>query len=144
MTTFGSREERAWAAGFFDGEGNVMASKSHNTMCPIVQMSQCKDGEKILNRFKAAIGGFGSVDLYREAGYLPRHSEMWRFSCTRFDEIETIMGALWPWLCDVKKAQFKETVAKVRTEFVAKTAIGKRQSISRMLGWVKARTLMSS
>lgn len=92
---------RAWAAGFFDGEGSVstFASPRGATTVRISVSQASRDGVPgALSRFQAAVGGHGTiVGPYR--GYL----YYWHTKSVR--SIEEVSTTLWPQLGMVKRQQ---------------------------------------
>lgn len=91
------REQLAWAAGFFDGEGSTCSKRS--TRCGEMTVPQ-KDPE-CLYRFQKAVGGLGAVDGPYRAKTFPIY--VWRLSKT-FD-VDCVLTALWPWLSGPKRRQ---------------------------------------
>lgn len=137
--------ERAWAAGFFDGEGHVAPRKVHmKSKNPDLQLAlysymdvaQTKDGEKMLTRFGRAVGGFGKIMGYKSlSGKIAYH---WRI--TDLGELQTIAGVLWPYLCDTKKAQFKHTITAITENALKRTAIsGKRGHMGNKINALKTK-----
>ena len=116
------REDRAWAAGFFDGEGSVSLAKNRWLRINIGQA----DPEP-LERFRAAVGLGRVLGPYQHVptrgGYLPKPHWMW--ATNQYDEIETIAGVLWPWLSGPKRAQFARVFLAAHS---AKASVGAKKS----------------
>lgn len=89
--------EVAWAAGFFDGEGNT----SHHRTAMQVMVAQV--GVEPLERFRLAVGGLGVVYLRHEARGNEQAAHGWRV--WRQADVETVLGLLWPYLCSPKRLQ---------------------------------------
>ena len=110
--------EKAWAAGFFDGEGSthvawVKARKDKDPLC-YVQLSIGQAGPlggKILSRFGEAISNLGK--LY--GPYKPmKHQTLqrWCYEVNGLEKILTALWYLWPWLSDVKRQQATLNIRK--------------------------------
>lgn len=105
-------EELAWAAGFFDGEGNVYLQTHRSQVesggvrrTPIlcVQISQ-KDREP-LDRFSRAVGVEGVRGPYKN-GVKLNGEQSWIYRmATTGQYARHILTLLWPWLTEVRKAQ---------------------------------------
>ena len=98
------REELAWAAGFFDGEGHVGATTTHRRD---LYLTISQVDRRVLDRFRDAVG-VGSVNgPYLHPVQQTRGNEQPRFYFTtaRFEHIQAIVTMLWTWLGDVKRAQ---------------------------------------
>lgn len=97
-----NREELAWAAGFFDGEGTshcrLPTSKTHRQL--VVQLEQYYDNEAV-EKLWEAFGLLGTV-YYRPRNNKPRY--IWEV--TGFEKVQFVMAAMWPWLCSPKKEQY--------------------------------------
>src|SRR5574343_144237 len=90
-----------WAAGLFEGEGCITTNRRK----PKLQL-QMTD-EDIVRRF-AAVVGVGYV-----SGPFPRahpRKPVYQWAVYRFDEFEYVIGGLWPWLGQRRKARCTEVV----------------------------------
>lgn len=108
--------EVAWAAGFFDGEGNVsVTNKRLNSRTIMVQIGQVD--REVLDRFKAAVGGVGNVngpyDRTRSSGN-PNHRPYFQYSCSNKDGVQHIIDTLWPYLSSPKREQIEHCIDVVR------------------------------
>lgn len=101
------REELAWAAGIFDGEGYI-GSKIRKTpggrRNPYIQMSisQYHDAE-VVERFTAALGIGSSSSRRRETARGPGVEYLWRVQS--FEKVQAAVAVLWPWLSGPKRRQ---------------------------------------
>lgn len=87
-----SETELAWAAGFFDGEGHTQRKRKTRVLSIGQKYPDC------LERFKAAIGHFGRL-------YGPYTKEMFYWSTTKLEDVDTVLTMLWPYLSKHKKNQ---------------------------------------
>lgn len=98
--------ERAWAAGFFDGEGHCQAAEGKYLIINVVQTET-----STLERFRAAIGGHGNI--------YPRslnHPEHWTpgycIQVGALAEVEHAVLLMWEFLSGPKRQQITEAFEK--------------------------------
>lgn len=92
------REELAWAAGFFDGEGNSRLNKGYGFIS-IRQVDKAT-----LDRFQSAVLGLGHIGgPYKNKSYAPIYS--WYVSS--FKDVQAVSTMLWPFLGEAKKSQLR-------------------------------------
>jgi LAGLIDADG-like domain len=97
-----NREELAWAAGLFDGEGTIGLNQRH------ISMSMAQVNPEVLLRFQAAVGGLGHVyGPYQRQE--KTHSQWWVFCPTSFEHTQAIVAMLWTFLSSPKKEQISKT-----------------------------------
>ena len=105
------REELAWSAGLFDGEGHIGARTGDHSQGPwkrldlYISISQVD--RRVLDRFRDAVG-VGSVNgPYLHPVIAARGNEQPRFyfQTQRFEHIQAVVAMLWPWLGEVKRQQ---------------------------------------
>jgi hypothetical protein len=93
-----NREELAWAAGFYDGEGTFCLDQGR------LSMSLAQINPEVLIRFKAAVNGLGRVyGPYQRK--VKTHSQWWVFCPTSFEHTQAIVAMLWSFLSSPKKEQ---------------------------------------
>lgn len=95
-----NRENLAWAAGFFDGEGHTRHDKKKRTIR--IQIPQTKSPELLL-KFKGAVG-VGVVRGPYKRGK-ENWSDYWAYSASSFQDVQAVVAFMWPWLGRVKKQQ---------------------------------------
>jgi len=115
--------ERAWAAGFFDGEGSVSVGGSsaerRSYLQPsfeIPQSSDCGVPESLV-RFQSIVecGSISGPHPPRNPwGRLPGYR--WELGGHR--NVETVAGLLWPWLGSVKRMQIEWALSRVHAGLV--------------------------
>lgn len=98
----------AWAAGFFDGEGNCNYTRQlRRDLSPRpkgrMQMSVSQKEPLLLQRFREAVGGVGYIREMRATAV--RKFPIWTWALTRFDEIENVIERMWPFLGVIKRTQ---------------------------------------
>ena len=105
MTTV--REELAWAAGFFDGEGCCgIRSKSGNLYVHISQ-----NDRKVLDRFKQAVGDVGHVNEFVD-NYLNRNGTRFQYQIGSFEGVQAVVVMIWIWLSPIKREQIVKAFNK--------------------------------
>ncbi len=92
--------ERAWAAGFFDGEGNVVRRKDNGIIVQIDQVDRDS-----LDRFREAVGAGHVLGPY--GPYQANRQAYYKFSACGVVNVQTIYDALGPYLGLVKSMQFE-------------------------------------
>lgn len=115
MTFNPNREELAWAAGFFDGEGHVRSCMT-NTRGGRVQpyrdwfLSISQVHPAVLERFRAAVGGIGTIGgPYKRKN--PNAQDVYRFAAGGFHHVQAIGAMLLPFLSPVKVEQFEASLS---------------------------------
>lgn len=102
-----SREDLAWAAGFFDGEGHIglatTGAKKLNRHLHI-QVVQTEEGP--LERLQTIIGGklYGPYPHGKRKPYKQLHID-------KFEDVQHVVCLLWPWLSRPKREQVKNALA---------------------------------
>lgn len=96
------REELAWAAGFFDGEGttNAYMQSSRPHLGTVLQLTISQVDRRTLERFLQAVG-VGKIYYIDRSEGNPIHT----FKVSRFELVQHVVAQLWPWLSDQKKEQ---------------------------------------
>jgi hypothetical protein len=97
-----NREELAWAAGFFDGEGNFRISRQNG-----LRMTATQTYRPHLERFKAAVSGLGFVyGPYRHGGSDGRKRQpIYHWHASSFEHAQAAAAMLFPFLGEPKRQQ---------------------------------------
>ena len=107
-----STVERAWAAGFFDGEGSVYTrhTKKHKgvttgKMYPLttVEMSLCQIRKEPLERFHKAVGVGRISGPYKPK--TPNSQPYWRWNTAGRPSSNAVLTTLWRYLSLPKREQ---------------------------------------
>jgi hypothetical protein len=114
------REELAWAAGFFDGEGSIGCYRKdeRRPASPMLQVSQVD--RFVLDRFQAALGGVGGIG----GPYKPKtanSSTYYTFRSQKFSDVQHIVATLWFWLSPQKRQDAHKALAAHRDWINART-----------------------
>lgn len=102
-----NREELAWAAGLFDGEGHT--GNAGLNRYPQMEIDQ-KDRE-VLDRFHAAVGGLGKIIAYSKPVRLGRGGGTY-FRWYAHKEAKAVFDLLAPTLSSRKRAQAEQAFSK--------------------------------
>lgn len=105
------REQLAWAAGFFDGEGHAGYWEQKGYGHIHLALSQSGD-HRVLDRFIAALG-FGAVSGPYKQGRT-RRRPVYRLTYHSFETAQAAIAILWQWLSPVKRQQAKSILVKYR------------------------------
>lgn len=121
----------AWAAGFFDGEGCFTATASNyyetseGRQCRrYLRLSVWQKHEPLLLQLQVALG-VGRIYVQKQR---PTSSAGFTWVCNGREAFH-VANALWPWLGEQKKADFKRallSVRKTRQNFVRQPQRGRR------------------
>lgn len=100
-----NREELAWAAGLFDGEGHSSLAfrqrKSTKYASILVDVSQ-RD-RRVLDRFQVAVNGIGHV-------YGPYTNGMHSYRVNNFEGVQAVIAMIYQFLSPVKQQQCLNTL----------------------------------
>ncbi len=102
--------EIAWAAGFFDGEGHVSASKQAGKRSCNMRIQIAQTDPEVLFRFQAAVGGLGRVIGPNNYGW----RDVWMFRVNRFEHAQAIVAILWRFLSSAKRADASRALLRMR------------------------------
>jgi len=114
--------ELAWAAGFFDGEGHVSASKQAGKRACNMCIQIAQTDPEVLHRFQRAVGGLGRVVGPHNYGW----RDVWTFRVNRFEHVQAIVAMLWPFLSGLKRADAHRALSEMaawRAEKAARAAM---------------------
>ena len=99
-----TREDLAWAAGLFEGEGCF--SRTHGV--PVANLGMT-DNDIVL-RFRDVVG-FGSIYEINNSRKNPRWSDGLQWSSTNFAHTQQTVAMFWPWLGTRRRARAHELLA---------------------------------
>lgn len=102
-----NREELAWAAGFFDGEGCSACSTAPQLM---LMIGQCN--LDILIRFHHAVG-LGTVHKM-PAPISIKHSQGYRWQASTLEECQAVIAMLWLFLSPIKQEQYYQAMQRYK------------------------------
>lgn len=104
-----NREDIAWAAGLFEGEGTFVLTRYSNRLSPHAAM-QMTD-EDVVRRFAAVVGlGTISVRPPRKPGY----KQAWLWQTTSLETVQAVGAMFWPWLGSRRKQRWTEIMHELR------------------------------
>lgn len=99
-----SREDFAWLAGFWDGEGSVSPlNTAYSIHYPVFAVSQAGDeGEALCRRVARIAGVRASI-----SGPIikPGRSPVWKVRISGHERVQYLLAACWAWLSETKRAQ---------------------------------------
>lgn len=97
----------AWAAGLFEGEGCTFVGKTNNRQ-PRVSIEMTD--EDVVRRF-AHIVGRGNVRAYDRG----LNKATWQWSVQSGDDVRVVLGMLWPYFGDRRRAKATEVLERAAT-----------------------------
>lgn len=101
-----NRENLAWAAGFFDGEGTIIVRKRAERGSWISCTLQLQQIDRfVLDKFKDAVnaGNVSGPYQYPKNGY--NRKPIYNYVVSGHNDVFRVVKELWPWLGPVKKEQ---------------------------------------
>lgn len=104
-----TREELAWAAGFFEGEG-VISQRQKNGRFVAINNT---DMEPLL-RFQEAVGVGKLRGPYGPYNNGISRKPYWTWSASNFEHRQAVIAMLWPWLSARRKVQMAECVLIIK------------------------------
>jgi hypothetical protein len=93
------REELAWAAGFWQGEGSIGFAKDRRDGSRMLRMNAAQKDIRPLERFRAALLGIGVITLPR------KRSGVRYWTAQNFEHVQVAVAMLWQFLSPPKKEQ---------------------------------------
>lgn len=150
MPTIIDREELAWAAGWFEGEGSVgghqVRSRTPKNPVPwnqrpvkwaVPRLSMRNTELSQLRRFKLAVGGLGNIrgpfkPHPRTFGKKPYY----RYAVTNYEDVQAVVAMLGGFMTGQKKQEMYERFLKYHEDWTAnggrpgRWAKGRRESRS--------------
>jgi hypothetical protein len=106
MRTF-LREDAAWVAGLFEGEGTIVRGKHY---APAVTISMTD--EDVVRRIGDVLG-FGTVFGPYDNG--PRGDKpVWKWSASTFEQTQAFIALIWPWLGGRRRQRATELLTECR------------------------------
>lgn len=98
------REQCAWLAGIFDGEGCIRSARDRDYPehpYPRCYITQCSPNgvPEILSRAKSIIGG-GRI---HRSGNTKKGTPIYQFAVCHFEFVQHAVCLAWSWLSDIKK-----------------------------------------
>lgn len=96
------REELAWAAGFFDGEGYTGCLSTSKAKYQHLRMTIGQTSRTPLVRFHRAIGNLGRLT---GPTICPGRKPIWTLNINGYEYVQAVVARLWPWLCRPKRLQ---------------------------------------
>jgi hypothetical protein len=106
------REELAWAAGFFDGEGTVNYSTLPSGR-PVVRAGLVQVDMRPLMRFRDAVGfGILAGPQQRKA---PNSKPICIYRVSSFEHTQALVAMLWHWLSEPKREQATRVLMAAKT-----------------------------
>ena len=123
-----TKEDLAWAAGLFEGEGCFCWVKIPNRNNRPTPYSYCQASlhttdKDVLEKFVSVIG-FGKVNgpyIYTSKT-IPMRKPSWYWAIRGYDRFQAVVDMLWPWLGKRRRAKAKEVLALE----LKKRPVGKR------------------
>jgi hypothetical protein len=109
--------ELAWAAGFFDGEGNIRvkrlrptASREGDRLRGYAVIFVPQIDPRVLERFRSAVHLGKVMGPYAKSHKQPQ----WHYEVYTFEKVQAVVALLWRWLSPVKRQQASEVLTEMK------------------------------
>lgn len=109
-----NREELAWAAGLFDGEGSTCISPKSKGIAVQVPNTD----RQLLERFQMAVGGMGKIGGPYVPGKNPNvlsKKNYYKWWVCSLENSQAVIAMLWEFLGEFKRNQAKARLSQVLT-----------------------------
>lgn len=100
-----TRENIAWAAGLFEGEGCITTQKGRAGRLDLISTDQ-----DVIRKFYAIVGVGRVNGPYRPNSSLG-HKPQWRWSVSGFENIQALLAAFWTFLCERRRKRAIEVLS---------------------------------
>jgi hypothetical protein len=99
-----TREEIAWAAGLFEGEGCIAYAEqiTSGKRYGYPRVSLAMTDLDVLEHFKQVLG-FGNITPQRR--YAAHHKPSWVWSAAGFQWSQALVAMFWPWLGNRRRSR---------------------------------------
>jgi hypothetical protein len=103
-----NREDLAWAAGLFEGEGCISFAKGRSRK--IAAMLNMTDRD-VVEHFQSVVG-CGEIYAYKpqQEGWKPQ----WRWHVGSFERVQALIAMLWPWLKSRRRSKIRSVLARYK------------------------------
>lgn len=121
-----SKEDLAWLAGFWDGEGCVSPLKSGKyKYYPVFSLSQAGDeGYELCQRVLDSCGIFGGISgPYTSGTYKP----VYKVRISGYEKVQALLSMCWPWLSNTKRVQASAILTEYRKRHLADPPMSKTE-----------------
>jgi hypothetical protein len=107
-----SREDLAWVAGLFEGEGsfNLLQARTY----PIARAKLNSTDRDVVERLFRIIG-FGS--FFEVPPTQEHHKPQWQWQIASFEGVQAFIALVWPWLCSRRQARATEILLAMHEHF---------------------------
>lgn len=100
-----SRENIAWAAGLFEGEGCIVTGSPHNRW----RLTLSSTDEDVIRKFAVIVGVGGVLGPQRHKN--PKWKPIWTWWCTGGEKTTALLAAFYPLLGERRKAKAEVLMA---------------------------------
>lgn len=107
------RETLAWAAGFFEGEGTISASKQTGGYGYGINVAVYQTDREPLEQFGRVIG-FGEVGIHVASASSFSRRPLFRWQVKSYERAQATVAMLWPWLSSRRREQATRVLLMVQ------------------------------
>jgi hypothetical protein len=118
-----SRENLAWAAGLFEGEGSI--SKRNNLL------TLTSTDEDVVRKFMVIVGMGRIIEWTPTAGQLGKKKQ-WIWNLYRQECGQALLAAFWPWLGERRRKRVREYLHHMANAHRNRSKLGSEHSRSKL------------
>lgn len=112
-----NREELAWAAGLFDGEGSIgLYSAGREGQYKHLKAAVGQADTAVLIRFNAAVGGFGRL-MGPYKGSKNTRKPQYMLAFHGYERCQVVVAFMWQWLSPPKRLQAQKSLGQALAYF---------------------------
>lgn len=111
ITANWTRENLAWAAGLFEGEGSIGRHNLKRGGRPQWRMTMASTDEDVLRRFHEIVGVGHISGPYCHKN--PKHKPYWQWCNIRRAWVFALLVAFWPWLCMRRREKAAQAIQEL-------------------------------
>jgi len=130
-----NREDVAWAAGFFDGEGNVTFSNTDKSRTPRVYLQIAQVRIEPLLKFRSIFPLTEVLGPYSKTGKT-NNQPYYKYAVHTFENVQFISATMWEFLTEPKKEDIIRTISSY-TEWMKNPECVKGHLMKKVKGKVK-------
>lgn len=119
-----NKEELAWAAGLFEGEGCIKGDRYKGSMVFRLHLNST-DRDTVYRFAKIINVGHVRYDEYEN----PKWSPQWCWYASSFEDVQAIIIMLWPWLGNRRQARALKLLTDAQNDWASKTPAQREKSL---------------
>jgi len=108
-----NREDLAWAAGLFEGEGSVYLGITGTYKYPSLKL--CTTDKDVIERFHRVVFKLGAI--YGPYKYEVVRTPIWSWETKKFEHIQCVLTLFWGWLGNRRRRKVYEVLSTMKKAY---------------------------